>query len=125
MSPAPTVESLRAALAGIRDPDGRDLATSGRIEGIELRGGLVQVTLLTDRAEAARMEPVRREVERVLAAQPGVSNATAVLTAHKAPVAPAPPPPAHGPGHGPAKGGILLPEVGAIVAVASGKGGVG
>jgi ATP-binding protein involved in chromosome partitioning len=132
MSPAPTVESLRAALAGIRDPDGRDLVTSGRIEGIELRGGLVQVALLTDRAEAARMEPVRREVERVLAAQPGVTNATAVLTAHKAPAAGqgaaqagATQAPGHGPAHGPGKSAVLLPEVGAIVAVASGKGGVG
>ena len=125
MSPAPTIESLRAALGGIRDPDGRDLATSGRIEGIELRGGLVQVALLTDRAEAARMEPVRREVERVLAAQPGVTNATAVLTAHKAPAVPAAQGAAQGAAHGPAKGGVLLPEVGAIVAVASGKGGVG
>ncbi|MGC8478118.1 MAG: iron-sulfur cluster assembly protein, partial [Acetobacteraceae bacterium] len=102
MSPAPTVESLRAALAGIRDPDGRDLVTSGRIEGIELRGGLVQVALLTDRAEAARMEPVRREVERVLAAQPGVTNATAVLTAHKPPAAGQGA--AQAPGHGPAHG---------------------
>ena len=31
-----------------------------------MRGGLVQVALLTDRAHAAAMEPVRREAERVL-----------------------------------------------------------
>ena len=40
--------------------------------------------LLTDRAHAAAMEPVRREVEALLARQPGVTNATAMLTAHKA-----------------------------------------
>jgi ATP-binding protein involved in chromosome partitioning len=72
------------------------------------------------------MEPVRREAEAVLMRQPGVTNATAILTAHKAPVAPAPAA-SHGHGHG-APGGkaaLLLPEVKAIVAVASGKGGVG
>ena len=59
--------------------------TAGLIEGIELRGGLVQVALLTDRAHAEAMEPVRRSVETLLSRQPGITNATAVLTAHKAP----------------------------------------
>ena len=58
---------------------------AGLRRGIELRGGLVQVALLTDRAHAAAMEPVRRAAEALLARQPGVTNATAVLTAHKAP----------------------------------------
>ncbi len=120
---------LRQALRGIKDPAGRDIVAAGLVEGIEVRGGLVQATLLTDRAHAAAMEPVRREVERVLAAHPGVTNATAVLTAHKAPAPAAAPAP--GPGRGAAPGGggqpaaLLLPEVKAIVAVASGKGGVG
>ena len=56
-----------------------------------MRGGLVQVALLTDRAHAAAMEPVRPAAEAVLARQPGVTNATAVLTAHK-PRRSAPPP---------------------------------
>ncbi len=89
----------------------------------------MQVALLTDRAHAEAMEPVRREVEALLGRQPGITNATAVLTAHKAP-AQAAPPAGHGPGHGHAQGHgqkppLLLPEVKAIVAVASGKGGVG
>jgi ATP-binding protein involved in chromosome partitioning len=86
----------------------------------------VQATLLTDRAHAAAMEPVRREAEAVLRRQPGVTNATAILTAHKTAAAPAAAA-THGHGHG-APGGkaaLLLPEVRAIVAVASGKGGVG
>ena len=64
--------------------------TAGLVEGIELRGGLVQVALLTDRAHAEAMEPVRRAVETLLARQPGITNATAVLTAHKAPPQAAP-----------------------------------
>jgi ATP-binding protein involved in chromosome partitioning len=154
---AATPDALREALRAIKDPSsGGDIVSAGLVEGIELRGGLVQVSLLTDRAHAAAMEPVRREVEALLRRQPGVTNATAVLTAHKAPAAAAAPrqqpaqapgtqggrpapgtqagrpaPGGHGSGgHGHGQPGgqrpsLLLPEVKAIVAVASGKGGVG
>ncbi|HEY1412980.1 MAG TPA: iron-sulfur cluster assembly protein, partial [Rhodopila sp.] len=62
-----TSDALRAALRAIKDPaSGRDIVTAGLVEGIEVRGGLVQATLLTDRAHAAAMEPVRREAEAVL-----------------------------------------------------------
>ena len=130
-----SAEALRTALRAIKDPaSGQDIVTAGLVEGIEVRGGLVQTTLLTDRAHAAAMEPVRREAEALLMRQPGVSNATAILTAHKArPTAAAPRSSAAGaaPGGGHAHKGpggkpaLLLPEVKAIVAVASGKGGVG
>ena len=128
-------DALRDALRAIKDPaTGRDIVSAGLVEGIEVRDGLVQVSLLTDRAKAAAMEPVRREAELLLGRQPGVTNATAVLTAHKPGARPAPPPqggPApHVHGHDQAGGGaqkapMLLPEVKTIVAVASGKGGVG
>jgi len=112
----PTAESLRATLSAIPDPaSGKDIVTAGLVEEVQVKGGLVHISLLTDRAHAEAMEPVRRQVEKLLAKQPGVKNATAVLTAHKA----AATPPA-----APAKA-ALLPEVRAIVAVASGKGGVG
>jgi ATP-binding protein involved in chromosome partitioning len=127
-----TPDALREALRAIKDPaSGKDIVAAGLVEAMEVRGGLVQVALLTDRAHAEAMEPVRRQAEVLLARQPGVSNATAVLTAHK-PAAAAPPagPPAsgHGRGHAQAPGQkpqMLLPQVKAIVAVASGKGGVG
>ena len=157
----PSTDALREALRAIKDPaSGRDIVSAGLVEGVQLRDGLVQVTLLTDRAQAAAMEPVRREAEALLMRQPGVTNATAVLTAHKGPSpasspaarqgnprpgASGPGPAAHGHGHahGPAGGAgsgsgsgpgagpggpkapLLLPEVKAIIAVASGKGGVG
>jgi ATP-binding protein involved in chromosome partitioning len=74
------------------------------------------------------MEPVRRQAEALLGRQPGVRNVTAILTAHKPPAAAAAPTrgPAHGPAHGSAGAKpLLLPDVRFIVAVASGKGGVG
>ena len=147
--PTSSTDALRIALRELKDPaSGRDIVSAGLIEGIQLRDGLVQVTLLTDRAHAAAMEPVRRAAEALLMRQPGITNATAVLTAHKGP-APnssvsgraghAPPAPrgqspggqspgGNSPGghsHGAAKAPVLLPDVKAIVAVASGKGGVG
>ena len=135
----PSTEALRVALREIKDPaSGRDIVSAGLVEGINLRDGLVQVTLLTDRAHAAAMEPVRKAVQALLARQPGITNATAVLTAHKGP-SPTSAPAARqgnatpqaggsagGHAHGPAaKAPLLLPDVKAIVAVASGKGGVG
>ncbi len=134
---APSPEALRAALRAITDPaSGQDIVAAGLIEGIEVRDGLVQVALLTDRAHAAKMEPVRKAAEVLLARQPGVLSAAVVLTAQKLPQAAPPAAPAaqrgghaghgqaqHG-GHG-QKAALLLPDVQAIVAVASGKGGVG
>ncbi len=128
MSKAPSPvspEALRDVLRGIKEPGtGRDLVAAGLVEGLEVREGLVQVTLLTDRAHAAAMEPVRREVEAALARHPGVVNATAVLTAHKPSAAPVPGPAPKAAGSG-GKPALLLPDVKTIVAVASGKGGVG
>jgi ATP-binding protein involved in chromosome partitioning len=125
--PVAAQQRLRAALRAVTDPaTGRDIVAAGLVESIEIRGGLVHVALIADRATAAAMEPVRREAERVLAREPGVTNATAVLTAHNPTPSPAPAAPRPGHAHGAAAPRAkLLPEIGAIVAVASGKGGVG
>jgi ATP-binding protein involved in chromosome partitioning len=125
----PTAAALRQALAAIADPaSGLDIVAAGVVETIHVSGGLVHVSLLTDRAHAAAMEPVRRQVEVLLARQPGVKNAAAVLTAHSAASQSSASAPA-APGHGSAPRGqaraMLLPDVRHIVAVASGKGGVG
>jgi ATP-binding protein involved in chromosome partitioning len=66
---------------------------------------------------------VRAAAEAAARAVPGVISATAVLTAHRAEAAPAARPAAP---RGPASPGpMLLSDVRAIIAVASGKGGVG
>jgi ATP-binding protein involved in chromosome partitioning len=116
----PDPDALRAALAAVIDPaTGKDIVSAGLVEGVQVRGGLVQATLRTERERARQMEGVARAAEQVLARQPGVTNASVVLTAHRAA---APPPPQQAGRQAPAR---LLPDVGAIVAVASGKGGVG
>jgi len=128
------VEAVRAALRGVRDPaTGRDVVEAGMVQGLTARGGLVQFALAVPRERAREMEPLRQAAERAAGTVPGVLSATVVLTAHRETPAAAPPPPPHH-GHGPARqahrappgqGAMLLPEVGKIVAVASGKGGVG
>ena len=132
----PSAASLKEVLRSVIDPvSGRDIVEAGIVEGVEVRSGphgaLVQVSLVTDRSRAQAMEPVRQEVERVLAAQKGVQNAAAVLTSHSTSRTTERPaqPHGHGPragaGGGPGAKPILLPQVRSIVAVASGKGGVG
>ncbi len=120
--------AVRAALAGVMGPDGRDLVSGGRVDGIAVRGGMVQVALLAGRAEAPAMERVRAEAERVLRQVRGVVNASVVLTGERTAPAPAH---GHGQGHGQGQGHgapggeRLLANVPVVIAVASGKGGVG
>ncbi|WP_297366650.1 Mrp/NBP35 family ATP-binding protein [Acidocella sp.] len=94
---------VRAALA--------PFGMNGRIDGVFVKDGLVQVSLTATREEAARLEPMRRDMAAALGDMPGVKNATVMFTAAKAPEPEAPP--------------ALLKEVAHVVAVASGKGGVG
>ena len=103
MSCAMNESDIRAALAPFK--------AENRIDGVHVQDGMVQVSLLATREEAAQLEPLRRDMEAALRDLPGVKSAAVVLTAHSKPAAP---PPEN-----------LLPGVKRIIAVASGKGGVG
>ncbi len=124
------MEALRAALSQVRDPEtGQDVISSGMLQGLSARDGLVQFALAVPRERARALEPMRAAAEKAAAAVPGVLSATCVLTAHRdiqaAPGAARATRPAPAPAHGTNPGAMLLPDVKAIVAVASGKGGVG
>lgn len=121
--PTPSQEALLDALRAVADPTGRrDIVSAGLVEGVVFRDGLAEAALLTDRAHAEALEPVCAAAEAALAAVPGVQRARVVLTAHHD----APPgPPSPGLGHKPAAKPLLLANAGAVIAVASGKGGVG
>jgi ATP-binding protein involved in chromosome partitioning len=131
--------AVRGVLETVIDPaSGRNVVALGMVSGIATRGGHVAVTLEVDPARGAALEPLRQACEQAVRAMPGVLSATAVMTAERA--APKPPPAApgsHGHRHGerPAAapgakttgggGRIDVPGVKHIIAVASGKGGVG
>ena len=110
-----TEAAVLQALRTLKDPaSGRDIVGAGLVEGVVVRNGMVQLALLADRKTAGAMEAVRAQAQALVAGLPGVLNASAVLTAHRA-AAPEPAPAST----------EMLPGVKHIVAVASGKGGVG
>ena len=113
----PTEQGLREVLRSVRDPrSGQDIVAAGLIDTLQTRDGLVQLTLRADRDQAGPMEALRREAQALLARQPGVTNAAVVLTAHRPETVAKPAPQARP---------TLLADVKHVVAVASGKGGVG
>src|SRR5690242_10744010 len=126
-------ERVLAALRQIIDPDrGQDIVSLGMVTGLQLREGHVGFAIEVDPQRGPKLEPLRRAAEKAVEALDDVLSVTAVLTAQKAPgaAARAGQPAAHGHahGHGQAQGGgakMLVPGVRSIVAVASGKGGVG
>ena len=125
-----TEKAVLAALAQLPDPDhGKDIVSLGMVTGLQLRDGHVGFAIEVDRARGPRMEPLRKAAEKAVEALPGVLSVTAVLTAEKAGAKPQAAPHAHGHAHpqahaqGPQK--LLVPSIKSIIAVASGKGGVG
>ena len=136
---APTEAEIRTVLAAIPAPDGGgDIVGRGMVSGLVVRDGHVGFAIEVDPAKGPALEPLRRQAEKLVESMPGVLSVTAVLTAHKggapqATGAPAPQPRgghahAHGkpaPGQAPGGAKLQVPGVKHIVAVASGKGGVG
>ena len=122
-------DEILAALAGIPGPDGATpLPQSGAIDGVTIRDGKVFLAIQVDPARAKAMEALRSAVEAKIKTLPGVASALVTLTAQAAPGAarPAAQAPAHGHGHGKgASRGQPIEGVRRIIAVASGKGGVG
>ena len=126
----PDRDRILAALETVATPDGVSITEAGIVQGLVIRDGNVGFALEIDPARATAMEVVRESATAAVRAVPGVLSVTAVLTAHNE--APSSPPPQktkqpqsqdHQPGG--KTGPLDIPGVGAIVAVASGKGGVG
>ncbi len=121
-----TEQQVIDALGGVTDPArGQSLSALGMISGVAIKDGNVQFSIEIDPARAEQMEPVRKAAEEAVHGLTGVLSVTAILTAESAAggakAAPAPEagaPPRPGRKAGPS--GITH-----IVAVASGKGGVG
>jgi len=122
-------DEVMAALAAIPGPDGRaSLRDSGAVSGVTIRDGKVFAAIAVDPARAKVMEPMRAHAEAAIRALPGVQGAVVTLTAEAARGVSG-----GAPGHGhqgeaPRRHGRPsepLPGVKHIIAVASGKGGVG
>jgi ATP-binding protein involved in chromosome partitioning len=138
-----TQQQVLDSLARIKSPRGVALTNANVLSAISAADGKVFFSINVDAAEARAWESVRAEAESAVRAIPGVTTVMVALTAERKPGAAPPPPPtpsrgtpgvqpvhAHKP---PPQGGAQspmarqseIPGVTAVIAVASGKGGVG
>ncbi len=137
----PDRAQILQALTAVMDTDrGADVVSLGMVQGLVIKDGQVGFALEVAASDGAAKEPLRMACIDAVRGLPGVEKVSVVLTAHKG-AAPAtghehhhhdhkhsaPAQKAVGPGNArattPVKQGI--PGVKAIIAVASGKGGVG
>ncbi len=133
---AVTEDEVLDALSSVIEPENdEDIITLQMVSGLVIKDGNVGFTLEVDPSKGEAMEPLRQAAETAVNKIPGVLSVTAVLTAHNSPQQSKPP--QAGPGGGPKSaagsgvGGapkqkeVLAPGIKHILAVASGKGGVG
>ncbi len=145
-----TEAQVMEALKTVVEPGrGQDIVALNMVNGVVVRDGNVGFAIEVDPRQGQALEPLRKEAEQKVLALSGVSSVTAVLTAEKAGAAGGAPGSApgggqgqpqrvaQGPGQGAGQGAgpapgqrsgperALVPGVRSIIAVASGKGGVG
>lgn len=145
--PAPTADVVRDALSHVASPGGgANIIAAGIVRHVSVLDGKVSFALEIDPKFAELFEPVRAEAERIVQQIPGVKAVSAVLTAHSDTPAPPKQPPQKPQPHRHADDGRgrqgttgaaakhggpaaptpkAIPGIKHIVAVASGKGGVG
>ena len=117
-----TREQVLEALKGIINPaTGTDLVSSDAVSALTVDDGKVRFVMEVDAARGEAMEPVRAAAVAAIEKLAGVTAVTGLLTAHTNE------PPALQVGRHPtaSQGPQKIPGVDRIVAIASGKGGVG
>jgi ATP-binding protein involved in chromosome partitioning len=133
----PDKNTVLDALKTVRGPDLEgNIVDLGMVSDVFMSDAKVYFSINVPAERAKELEPLRAAAERVVKALPGVKGALVSLTAERKAGAPAAsPPPArpaqpHNHSHAPAgqppkQAKADIPGIGAIIAVASGKGGVG
>jgi ATP-binding protein involved in chromosome partitioning len=135
-----TQQQVLDALAKVMSPRGVALTNANVLSAITANDGKVFFSINVDASEARAWESVRAEAEAAVRSIPGVTVAMIALTAERKPGSTASPPPhrhaqgvppvsAHRPPQGAAASPMSkqseIPGIAAVIAVASGKGGVG
>ena len=134
---AVTQQQVFDSLRKVTSPHGDPLTEANVLSAITVADGKVFFSINVDAAEASAWDSVRAKAEAAVRALPGVTTAMIALTAERKPGT-APPPPRQAGGvqpasaHRPPQGGpspmsrqAEIPGIAAVIAVASGKGGVG
>ena len=108
-----TAEAVQAALAGVIDANtGKDLISSKSAKNIQINGNDVALDIELGYPARSQIEPMRSSVIAAIKAIPGAGNISANVFSKIV-------------AHSVQRGVKLLPNVRNIIAVASGKGGVG
>jgi len=118
---AVTREQVLEALGKVQDPSGGDIVGKGIVRALTVEDGAVRFVLEIDGSQAKAMEPVRAQAQAAVEALAGVQSVSALMTAHSQQKAPPELTPRKAAPQGPQK----IPGVAHIIAIASGKGGVG
>ncbi len=137
----PTKDDILATLSRITDPaKGADIVSAKMVSGLVVKNGAVGFALEVDPARGAALEPLRKAAEDAVKGMEGVTSVTAVLTAHSETPGSTPPPAAAAPKGPPPNLGLAkegdkpiptskdtgpIDGIDRIIAVGSGKGGVG
>lgn len=131
----PTQEQILAALSSLGLPDGGNLVSRDMIRALSVDGGAVSFVIEVSPDLAPKFTGVRDAAQAIVSRIEGVESVSAVLTAHGPAAKPSAPPPDLGTGAKPSLkiGGHPTPQAEAtkpsgvdrIIAIASGKGGVG
>jgi len=120
-------QQIRDALRQVADPDRqKDIVSLGMVSGLTVKDGHVAFAIEVEPERGPRLEPLRKAAEKAVFDLPGVLSVTAVLTAHRGGQGQSPAAaPTGTPGGRAGAGKAVVPGVRSIVAIASGKGGVG
>ncbi|WP_299140368.1 Mrp/NBP35 family ATP-binding protein [uncultured Tateyamaria sp.] len=124
---ARTKDDILETLARVAMPDGGDLVSRDLIRAVQVSGDAVQFVIEAPSPDlAARMEPVRAAAEAAVRGMDGINEVRVALTAHGPAAKPPAPPSLKIGGHPKPQDGPTKPSgVQRILAIGSGKGGVG
>ncbi len=115
-------EAVLERLKTIKGPDGADIVSAGTMRALNVDGGTVRFVMEIAPSQAPAYEAVKAEAETALQALDGIEKVAIVLTGHSAPAAPPDLKPQR---KADPTGPQQVPGVDRILAIASGKGGVG